>query len=85
MEAQYLGTSGFPLGLSADNRMALVGSPANLPNVGTNWDSDPATVQDMQLTLTLTAEEVGYIHLRVMLAKPSVTIYVDPEAKLGTP
>lgn len=78
MEAQYLGTSGVPLGLSDTNKVALLGSPANLPNAATDWDSDPASVQDMQLVLDFTPQEVGFIHLKVMLAKPSITVYVDP-------
>ncbi len=76
LEARYPGTSGFPLGLFATNRVALLGAPANLPNVATDWDSNPATHQDMQLALTLTAEEVGHIHFRIMLHK-AVTMYGD--------
>ncbi|KKM90868.1 hypothetical protein LCGC14_1234200, partial [marine sediment metagenome] len=70
-------------GVSASGRMALLGTPANLPNAATAWDSDPASVQDMQLALTFTPQEIGFIHLKVMLAKPSTTVYVDPLAVIS--
>lgn len=78
LEIQYLGTSGFPKGSSITDRVALLGTPADQTVSAETWDSSPTSPQDQNLVVSFTPQEVGFIHCKVMLAKPSITVYVDP-------
>ena len=82
LEVQYLGVNGFPQGVTITDRMVLLGTPVDQTVSATDWDSSPASPQDQNLVVSFTPREKGYVHCRVMLAKPSTTVYVDPKAVL---
>ncbi len=82
MECEYLGTSGFPLGLKAHNRKALLATPAaHAVDSGSTWNGGPTN--DQFLDVALQAEEIGWIHCKVKAALPNLTFYVDLEAEFA--
>lgn len=88
LEVEYLGTSGFPLSLFADDRAtddaAHLGSGANQTTSSETWTTTGLTTPVKQkLAVTFTPAEKGPIRLRVMLAKASTTMYVDPLAVIS--
>ncbi len=80
IEVQYLGTSGFPLSLFADDAAAdYLATPANQATSGATWTTTGmSNPNEQQLSVDITPREKGYIIAKVHLAKPSYTIYVDP-------
>ena len=80
LEVQYLRTTGYPLGLYADDRVASVlAAPANQPASSETWTTTGMSNPNKQvLSVTVTPQEVGYIQARVALGKASYTIVVDP-------
>ena len=84
LEVEYLGTSGFPLALSADDRCTLLaafglsGSPADQTTSAASWTEALANDNEQKLSVTFTPREKGLIRATVMLGKPSYTVYVDP-------
>ena len=76
-EAEYLGNASFPISSVASNRAATIFStPVNHPTSVVTWDSSPAVKQKLENTLT--ARMKGWVRLRVYVAEPSITAYLDP-------
>lgn len=83
LEIEYLGTSGFPLGLIANDRILTPITTAAAQAASTApWDSSPATPVTQKLDVTITFQEVGLVRATVCLAKASATLYVDPVVTL---
>lgn len=74
-EAEYLGTSSFPLGLTVDSKMALLGTPAALTSDTSTWGG---STNKYKIVLTCTPQNKGPIKVRFYAAKASATTYVDP-------
>ncbi len=86
LEVEHLGTSGFPLALRETNRLAdpVFGTPAAHASSGATWvTTGLASPVKQKLEVTFTPEELGVIKLRVMLARPSTTVYVDPKVSVS--
>jgi hypothetical protein len=85
LEAQYLGTSGYPLSLFADNAKAdYKASAADHPNSSETWTTTGLTTPVKQyLSVTFTPQEKGFIHLKVLLAKASKVVYVCPKVTIS--
>lgn len=85
LEAFYPGTSGFPLHALASDRVASVlATPAAQASSSVPWTTTGLSSPVKQaLSVTVTPEEKGPIFLRVMLARPSTTIYVDQKATVS--
>lgn len=81
MEVQYLGTSGFPLGLSIDDKRAdILTAAANQTTSTEAWTTTGMTNPNKQkLSVTFTPQEKGYIHAKVHVGKVSYTVYVCPK------
>ena len=87
-EFSYQGTSGFTLGTIVNDRMALLGSPANQTSTKTysDWTASPATdtgdsVFKLATTANITPSEIGNLSARVCVGEPSITVYVDPQIR----
>lgn len=84
IEVEYLGTSGFPLGLLSSSRIAdpIYGTPANVATDGVStWTTTGLTTPVKQLpSVSVTPQEKGIIRARVCVAKASTTVYFDPKA-----
>lgn len=87
LEVEYLGTSGFPLGVFVSDRIAddIFGTPANQTSSSETWTttglSSPVT---QKFSVTFTPAEKGLIRARVVLAKPSTTMYADMKVLAGS-
>lgn len=84
MEVSYLGSSGQPLGTFLKNSRAAIATASNQASSTESWTTtglgSPVT---QKLTATFTPNMVGFLLLRVCLAKPSTTVYVDPKVVLS--
>ena len=80
LETEYLGTTGFPLSLFANDRAAdILATPANQTASSATWTTTGMTNPNKQkLVTTQTPQEKGYYRCRVALAKASHTVYADP-------
>ena len=80
LEVEYLGTSGFPLSLFVSDRAAdILATPAAQTTSSVAWTTTGITdVNKQKLAVTVTPQEKGFFRARVMLAKASKTVYVDP-------
>ncbi len=80
VEVEYLGTSGFPLGLfSSDAAADVLNAGANQTTDATStWISAPGTPVQQSLSTTFTTTSKGIYRARVCLAKASTTMYFDP-------
>lgn len=86
IEVEYLGTSGFPLGVFASDRLDdfIFGTPANQPTSSAAWVTTGLGAPVKQkLSVAFTAQQKGLIRVRVMLAKPSTTMYYNPKITLS--
>lgn len=85
LEVSYLGDSGSPLGTPANDCKAdVLTNAANQTTSAAAWTTTGLTNPNTQkLEVTFTPQKKGYIHCRVMLAKTSATIYVDPKITLS--
>lgn len=82
LEVEYLGTSGFPLGVFANDRVAdpIFGTPANQTSSSETWTTTGLTTPVKQaLAVTFTPQEKGIVRARVCVAKASTTVYYDPK------
>ena len=81
LEVQYLGTSGFPLGLSVDDGPSdILATPADQATSSATWTTTGmANPNKQKLSVTFTPQEKGPIYAVVHLAKSSYTLYVDPK------
>lgn len=82
LEVEYLGTSGFPVSSFADDRAsdsnAHLGSGTNQTTSSETWTTTGLTTPVKQkFEVTFTPQEKGWIYPKVMLAKPSTTLYAD--------
>lgn len=80
VEVRYLGTSGYPLGVSASDAKAdVLATAANQTTSSASWTTTGLTTPVKQkLSVTFTPQEKGFLHVVVMFAKASATVYVDP-------
>lgn len=81
LEVQYLGTSGFPLGVIArDVKTDVLASAANQASSSVTWTTTGLTTPTKQaLSVSFTPQEAGFIQATVKLAKASTTVYVCPK------
>jgi len=81
LETEYLGTSGFPLSLFANDRMAdILATPADQAASSETWTTTGLTNPNKQkLVTTQTPQEKGWYRCRVVVAKPSYTLYACPK------
>jgi hypothetical protein len=84
-EFSYQGTSGFPLGVFVNDRMTLLGTPANqAAGVGTSgWTGEAGSAWSGKLApgSAITPAEIGNLSARVCVGEPSITVYVDPQIR----
>lgn len=85
LEVQYLGTSGFPLGVFlTDCKADVLATAANQTTSAVAWTTTGLTTPVKQkLEVTFTPQEKGFVHAKVMLAKPSTIVYVCPKATVA--
>jgi hypothetical protein len=85
IEIEYMGTSGFPLSLFSSDRAAdILATPANQTTSSETWTTTGLTTPVKQvLSKSVTPQEVGWYRARVMLAKPSTTVYVCPKLEIS--
>lgn len=85
LEVQYQGTSGKPQTVSLTTEKAdPLGSNADVATSSATWTGDAAGWDQQKLvTGSFTPTEIGYIHCRVCVAKPSITVYVDPKITIA--
>lgn len=79
IDVQYLGTSGFPRSLFATDAPANVLTTAVAQTTSTEtWTTTGLTTPVRQrLSVTFTPQEAGFMHVKVKLARPSTTVFVD--------
>ena len=75
-EIETLGTSNSPLGIITNSRMTPLATPTALTTDTSTWGG--SITNKYKIVLTYTAVNAGPVKARFYLAKPSVTIYVDP-------
>lgn len=78
LEVEYLGTSGYPLATTANDRKATILATATAQTSSSATWNNMTSPTKQKLEVTFTPQAKGYFQARVMLAKPSVTVYVDP-------
>lgn len=85
LEIMYLGTSGVPLGTWTSDRAAdILATPADQADSSATWTTTGMSNPNTQkLSVTFTPQEKGYVHARVVVAKASTTVYVDPVLTLA--
>lgn len=85
LEVDYLGSSATPLGTKATSKRATVlTTPANVTTSTATWTTTGLTTPNKQkLAVTFTPQMKGEFLARVVLAKASKTIYVDPVAQVS--
>lgn len=77
IEAEYLSDAASPKGSRVDSKMVLLGTPAALTSDGSSWGAS-GKANSYKCTVSFTPQMKGIVKLRLYLAKPSVTVYVDP-------
>lgn len=78
LEVEYLGTTGYPISsVISDRKTDILATAADQTSSTVTWNN-MTTPTRQKLEVTFTPQEKGAIQCRVMLAKPSVTVYVDP-------
>lgn len=85
LELMYMGTSGVPLGTwVTDCKADVLATAANQATSTETWTTTGLTTPVKQkLTVSFTPQEAGYVIGRVVLAKASTTVYVDPALTLS--
>jgi hypothetical protein len=81
LEVMYLGTSGNPLGTwITDCKADVLAAAANQTDSSETWTTTGLTTPVKQkLSVTFTAQEKGFIHARVVMAKAGKTAYICPK------
>lgn len=80
LEVLYLGSTTSTLGTVINNRAAWLDAPAVQTSSSATWTTTGLTTPVKQkLSLTFTPQKKGFFGARVMLAKASKTVYVDPK------
>jgi hypothetical protein len=81
-EFSYKGTAGSTQASFVNDRMTLLGTPANqAAGVGTSgWTGENASAWSGKLApaSSFTPAEIGHLMARVVVGEPSITVYVDP-------
>ncbi len=79
LEVEYLGTSGFPLGVVVSDAKAdfLTAAAAQASSSATWTTTGMANPNEQELSVTFTPQEIGMLMGRVCLAKASATVYYD--------
>lgn len=82
-EFSYQGTAGYTLGVLVDDRMALLGTPADQASSSIAWTGATGTPGKFRLApaSSITPAEIGPLAARVFVGEPSVTVYVDPQIR----
>jgi hypothetical protein len=85
LEAQYLGTSGFPLAtLISDGKADVLATASDQTTFTTTFTTTGlSSPVSQKLGVTFTPQEAGAIHARVVMAKASKTCYVKREPVLS--
>lgn len=84
VEVEYLGTSGYPISSLARDRVAdILAAPADQAASSEEWAESMANPNTQKLVATFTPQEKGLLTARVMLAKPSYTVYVCPKVTVA--
>lgn len=86
LEVMYLGTSGTPLGSwISDAKADILASATAQTTSSATWTgatgtgpNGSSTWNTLKLACTFTPQEKGFLHARVVVAKASWTVYVDP-------
>ena len=81
-EFSYQGTTGFTLGSFVNDRMALLGTPANQAAGAATWTGG-TTPWSGKLApgAAITPAEIGNLSARICVGAPSITVYVDPQIR----
>ncbi len=81
LEVSYLSASGAPLGTFISNRLSdLYVAASDQTTSSATWTTSGMSNPNTQkLAVTFTPQMNGYIHAKVLLAKVSATVYVDPK------
>ena len=78
LEVTYYYFSGYPLARTISDRVpTVIDSPANQTTSTVAWINSMSNPNKQKLVVSFTAQEVGYVKIRVCLAT-NTTIYVDP-------
>lgn len=85
-EFSYQGTTGFPLGVFVNDRMALLGTPADQTasaKTASDWTGETGTPGFFKIgpASSITPAEIGPLSARVCVGEPSITVYVDPQIR----
>jgi hypothetical protein len=78
LEVTYLGDSASPKSLPAITRTKLGGTAVAHPSSPASWSAASASPQVQRLQFTFTPKLKGFVIVRVRIARPSATVYVDP-------
>lgn len=78
IEIEYPSSTGSPLGATVNTRMALLGTPTALTSDTSTWGGS-ITNKYKITSPSFTPQMVGPIKMRIYVAVPSTTIYVDPD------
>ena len=80
MDVEYLGSSGYPLGLRATSgRASLLETASNIPAGSGTWGG---STTKFAMSVTVTPQEKGPITVYVKAAKSASTFYIDPKPVL---
>jgi hypothetical protein len=83
VEVEGLGTSGYPLGTIASDRVSdpIFGTPANQTTDGSSsWGGSLGSPVKQTLDASITTQAAGLVRAYVCVAKASTTLYYDPKA-----
>lgn len=82
IEVRYLGSSAAPVSVPVTNRRSdILATPSNQPTSSVAWTGSAQTYKQ-KLSVTFTPQMKGFIYARVVLARPSTTIFVCPKPEL---
>ncbi len=85
-QVEYLGTSGFPLGLFASSGVAdVLATGSNYSTDTSTWVTTGITTPVKQImTVTFTTTGKGLVRAKVRLSKATTTVYFDPLILTGS-
>lgn len=85
LEVEYLGTSGYPQGVTINDRAAnILATPTNQTTSSETWTTTGITTPVKQkLSVTFTPASKGVVRARVVLAKASTTVYADNKVEVS--
>jgi len=84
LEVEYLSDPDSTLGTIVNTtKPTVLSTGIVVPADDSVWDETPVGFTPFKLTAAILPAHPGYVHVRVMVGKPSVTFYVDPLVVLG--